>query len=69
MRDRFDLYDALWAFCNRHHSGQYSRGYRILSRLVMAGYQPGHGLQQGRFERDEQRSIYRRLRRQYRGRI
>lgn len=61
MRDRFDLYGALWAFCNRHHSGQWSRGYRILSRLSLAGYSPGNGLQHGRFESDEQRSIYRQL--------
>ena len=23
---RFDLFGALWAFCARHHSGQWSRG-------------------------------------------
>jgi hypothetical protein len=61
MRDRFDLYGALWAFCSRHHSGQGSRGYRILSRLDLAGYSPGIGLQSGRFETDEQRWIYRDL--------
>ena len=59
--DRFDLYGALWAFCNRHHGGMGSRGYRILSRLVKAGYQPGMGLQRGRFESWEQRECYRRL--------
>ncbi len=59
--DRFDLYGALWAFCSRWHGGQSSRGYRILSRLSKAGYSPGLGLQQGRFESDEQRDIYRRL--------
>ena len=58
---RFDLYGALWAFCSRWHSGQWSRGYRILSRLSMAGYSPGIGLQGGRFESEEQREIYRRL--------
>lgn len=58
---RFDLYGALWAFCARWHSGQSSRGYRILSRLSRAGYSPGLGLQQGRFETDEQRDIYRAL--------
>jgi hypothetical protein len=59
--NRFDLYGALWAFYSRHHSGQGSRGYRILSRLAIAGYSPGMGLQSGRFESDEQRGIYRRL--------
>jgi len=58
---RFDLYGALWAFCNRWHSGQGSRGYRILSRLSRAGYNPGLGLQQGRFESEEQAAIYREL--------
>lgn len=67
--DRFDLYGALWAFCSRWHSGQWSRGYRILSRLSQAGYSPGLGLQQGRFETDEQRSIYRHLLRNYRGTV
>lgn len=63
---RFDLYGALWAFCSRWHSGQSSRGYRILSRLSIAGYSPGMGLQSGRFESDEQRDIHRELLRNYR---
>lgn len=58
MGDRFDLYGALWLFCSNYHSGQASRGYRILSRLAKAGYSPGIGLQNGRFETDEQRHIY-----------
>lgn len=61
IASRFDLYGALWAFCSRWHSGQYSRGYRILSRLYLRGYRPGLGLQQGYFESSEQRSIYRAL--------
>lgn len=60
-RKRFDLFGALWAFCSRWHGGQDSRGYRILSRLTLAGYEPSHGLQSGHFESDEQRAIYRRL--------
>jgi hypothetical protein len=58
---RFELYGALWAFCSRWHGGQGSRGYRILSRLSRAGYSPGMGLQAGRFESEEQASIYRAL--------
>lgn len=69
MNDRFDLYGALWAFCSRHHSGQWSRGYRILSRLIIAGYRPGMGLQSGRFESEEQRGIYRELIRTYRATV
>jgi hypothetical protein len=67
--DRFDLYGALWAFCARWHSGQGSRGYRILSRLAIAGYSPGLGLQSGRFESPEQASIYRHLLKTYRNEV
>lgn len=66
LAGRFDLYGALWAFCARWHGGQGSRGYRILSRLSRVGYSPGIGLQQGRFETDAQRDIYRDLVRHYR---
>lgn len=59
--NRFDLYGALWAFCSRHHSGQESRGYRILSRLVRADYSPGIGLQSGSFESEQQAWMYRDL--------
>lgn len=69
MTDRFNLYGALWLFCSRYHSGQTSRGYRLLSRLSAAGYQPGLTLQRNRFETDEQRSIYRALWRGYRAAI
>lgn len=61
LANRFDLYGALWALCNRWHGGQGSRGYRILSRLGKAGYSPGLGLQQGRFESEQQAWIYRHL--------
>lgn len=63
--NRFDLYGALWLLCSRHHSGQWSRGYRILSRL-RAQYSPGLSLQSGRFESEEQRDLYRHLYREYR---
>lgn len=69
MTDRFDLYGALWAFCSRHHSGQFSRGYRLLSRLRIARYEPGHGLQAGHFESPEQRDIYRALFKGYREKV
>ncbi len=55
---RFELYGALWLFCSQYHSGQSSRGYRILSRLSRAGYSPGLSLQQNEFESDEQRELY-----------
>ena len=59
--DRFDLYGALWLFCSHYHSGQASRGYRILSRLSRAGYSPGLSLQRSRFESPEQREMYHHL--------
>ena len=59
--DRFDLYGALWLLCSRWHSGQWSRGYRILSKLSLLGYRPGLSIQNNRFESDEQRAMYRRL--------
>jgi hypothetical protein len=59
LNHRFDLYGALYLLCSRWHSGQWSRGYRILSRLVNAGFKPGLGLQDGIFESEEQRELYR----------
>jgi len=61
MAERFDLYGALWALCTRWHSGQGSRGYRILSRLGSARYVPGLTIRSGRFESREQRTLYRQL--------
>ena len=61
MADRFDLYGALYLLCSRWHSGQWSRGYRILSRLSLAGYRPGLSIQAGRFEGPDQRAVYRGL--------
>jgi hypothetical protein len=56
--DRITLYGAIWLFCYRYHSGQSSRGYRILSRLMRAGYRPGFTIQSGRFESDDQHDAY-----------
>jgi hypothetical protein len=61
MNDRFDLYGALYMLCVRFHTGQNSRGYRILSRLSRAGYRPGITIQNAGFESSEQRRIYRQL--------
>ena len=65
--DRFDLYGALYLACRRWHSGQYSRGYRILSRLARLGYRPGITLREmSGFESPAQASLYRHLLRHYR---
>jgi hypothetical protein len=62
MVDRFDLYGALYMLCVRWHSGQWSRGYRLLGRLYNAGYRPGLTVRNGHgFESDEQRNIYKQL--------
>jgi hypothetical protein len=66
---RFDTCGALYLFCRRYHSGQWSRGYRILSRLAIAGYRPGLSIQSNRFESDGQRWLYRHLGKNYRGRV
>ncbi len=60
MCDRLDRYGALYILCTRHHSGQWSRGYRLLSRLTLRGYSPGLSVSNGRFESDAQRDYYRR---------
>jgi hypothetical protein len=67
--DRFDLYGALYLSCSRYHSDQWSRGYRILSRLAIAGYRPGLSIQSNRFESDGQRWVYRHLVKTYKGRV
>lgn len=50
LTDKFDRYGALYILCSRYHSGQGSRGYRLLSRLAKKGYKPGLGVQVYRFE-------------------
>ena len=55
---RFDLYGALYVFCADYHSGQDSRGYRILSKLDHAQCRPSPFLSSSSFESDEQAEIY-----------
>ena len=59
--NRFDLYGALYVLCSLYHSGQSSRGYRILSRLDRGGYRPSPFLSEDHFESVEQERIYREL--------
>ena len=65
---RFDLYAALWQFCCRYHSGQWSRGYRILSRLSRV-YHPGLSVQNNRIESAEHKAIYKKLANKYRDKM
>ena len=55
---RFDLYGALYRFCVLYHSGQWSRGYRLLCLLERVGYRPSRSLQAGRFESEEQSDLF-----------
>lgn len=58
--NRFDKYGALYLLCTRWHSGQWSRGYRLLSRLHVKGYRPGLTIREGLgFESESQRAWYR----------
>ncbi len=60
LSNRFDKYGALYLLCTRWHSGQWSRGYRLLGRLENAGYKPGLTVREGRgFESESQRDYYR----------
>lgn len=62
---------ALYHYCSGYHGGQFSREYRILSKLTMSPYHDGYGLRLARSEEHitcladpenvEARSIYRRL--------
>lgn len=56
---RFDRLGALYMLCIRWHSRQASRGYRLLSKLSVWHYRPGHGLQNGMFESEQQRELFR----------
>ena len=47
LSDRFDRYGALYIVCADSHGGQWSRGYRLLSRLIQRGYSPGLSVQHG----------------------
>jgi hypothetical protein len=56
---KLDCYSALWQICYRYHSGQWSRGYRILSRLYKMGFKPSLSTQNGMFDTENQRMFYR----------
>ena len=55
---KFDLYGALYLLCSKWHSGQNSRGYRILSRIAKKGYRPGLSISHNTFESEEQKELY-----------
>lgn len=79
-----DFMFALYVFCSDYHSGQWSRGYRILSRIVQRGIQLNdraikaisgnrHSKREiglGCWEEWEQaRAYYRQLKRKYAGKV
>lgn len=53
--NRFDLYGALYVACAEYHSGQSSRGYRLLSKLTRAGYKPSPMLMNTDYEWESER--------------
>lgn len=65
---RFDLIAALYAFTTHYHSGQFSRGYRIHSRICTA-YNPRNipcdGIMQGDEEWENAHLIYQDLVKKY----
>lgn len=64
MYRRFAWAEALYRLCTEYHSGQWSRGYRILSRLLRH-YKPGLAVQRGEWETEEGEAIYSELREKY----
>lgn len=54
--DRFEICAAYYIIAERYHSGQWSKGYSILSRLSRMGYRPTlGGFEQG--DRDAAASL------------
>ena len=63
--DRFTWAEALYVLCTRHHSGQWSRGYRLLSRLLgPVGFRPSISVQSGELDGQAQ-ELYEYLRDRY----
>ena len=44
--DRFYIVAAYYLIASRYHSGQWSKGYRILSRCDRMGFRPGPAFDQ-----------------------
>jgi hypothetical protein len=67
--DRFDWADALYTLCTLHHSGQWSKGYRILSKLLRQyRYRPGLSVERGHLS-DSANELYERLASRYANQI
>lgn len=70
--NRFDFITALYAFCCHYHTGQWSRGYRILSRIE-ALYRPHNipieRIANGHDEWIDAHEIYNELVKKYRNKV
>lgn len=70
--NRFNLIAALYAFCTHYHSGQWSRGYRIFSRIITR-YNPRNIpcelIMNGDEEWEESHLIYQKLVNKYANKI
>ena len=40
--DRFDICEAYYMYATTHHTGQWSREYKIFGRLINMGFAPGY---------------------------
>ena len=59
LETRFNKLAAIWLLCRNYHSGQWSRGYKLLCKIEKAGFNPGLGLREyGRLENEEQKYYY-----------
>lgn len=41
MPDKFDVYEACYAYAAENHSGQWSRAYALFGKLDAKGFRPG----------------------------
>jgi len=68
--DNFDFVAGLYVYCMNWHNGQWSREYRILSRLqIRLTDNAIYSIQNGRYDRNDEweqaRIVYRELKRKY----
>lgn len=75
-----DFIFALYVFCANYHSGQWSRGYRIMSRISQRGIRLSdsawHAIEGNRHSKnaawdewESARTYYRQLKRKYAGKV
>ena len=58
--DRFDVCEAFWLLASHLHSGQWSRGYAVLSKLARINFNPRQSLRTVADLSENGQAIYRR---------